>query len=154
MQREVYPWSMKPTRGYRSVALEPIIGMVVWYYKIYQRHGRELPYLCESLNTKERTLFSKWPTWLPWQKIGTDLFFLNGANYFSQNIEAIKLKTTTPPLLRDLSPRHGIPETVISDNGPQYFSHKFADFASSYSFHHITSSPHYPQSNGQAECTV
>jgi len=33
-------------------------------------------------------------------------------------------------------------------------SHKFADFAFSYGFHHITSSPCYPQSNGQAERVV
>ena len=43
---------------------------------------------------------------------------------------------------------------VISDNGPQYSSHKFAEFASSYKFCHITSSPHYLQSNGQAERAV
>ena len=50
--------------------------------------------------------------------------------------------------------RHGIPEMVISDNGPQYSSHRFTEFASSYKFRHITSSPHYPQSNGQAERAV
>jgi len=49
---------------------------------------------------------------------------------------------------------HGIPETIISDNGPQYSSQKFADFASLYNFCHVTSSPHYPQSNGQAERAV
>ena len=50
--------------------------------------------------------------------------------------------------------RFGIPEIVVSDNGPQYSSQEFADFAKAYNFCHTTSSPHYPQSNGQAECTV
>ena len=50
--------------------------------------------------------------------------------------------------------RHGIPEEVRSDNGPQYSSAAFAKFASEYKFSHITSSPLQPQSNGEAERMV
>lgn len=50
--------------------------------------------------------------------------------------------------------RHGIPETVRSDNGSQYLSREFATFASSYGFSHVTSSPRYPQSNRQVERMV
>ena len=50
--------------------------------------------------------------------------------------------------------RHGIPATVISDNGPQYSSAAYAQFASEYGFSHITSSPLYPQGNGEAERAV
>ena len=42
----------------------------------------------------------------------------------------------------------------MSDNGPQYNSVEIKTFASSYGFTHIISSPHYSQSNGQAERTV
>ena len=49
---------------------------------------------------------------------------------------------------------HGIPETVISDNGSQYSSAKFSKFAEEWGFSHVTSSPKYPQSNGEVECTV
>ena len=45
-------------------------------------------------------------------------------------------------------------ETVISNNGPQYASHEFAKFASSYNFKHVTSSLLFLQSNRQAERTV
>ena len=38
-----------------------------------------------------------------------------------------------------------------SDNGPCYTSRKFHDFLEFYKIHHITSSPHYPQSKGFAE---
>ena len=43
------------------------------------------------------------------------------------------------------------PDTLISDNGPCYTSHAFTSVMQSFSVNHITSSPHYPQSNGLAE---
>lgn len=55
---------------------------------------------------------------------------------------------------RAIFARHGIPEIVISDHGPQYASKEYFKFASDYQFEHITSSPHYPQSNGEAERAV
>ena len=51
-------------------------------------------------------------------------------------------------------PRHGIPELLLSDNGPQFLSSVFAKFAEEYSFTHITSSPRYPQSNQEVERAV
>ena len=50
--------------------------------------------------------------------------------------------------------KHRIPEAVVSDNGPQYSSCEFSAFAMAYNFCHTTSSPYYPQSNGQAERAV
>ena len=47
--------------------------------------------------------------------------------------------------------RHGIPEVVLSDNGPQYSSGEFKAFAKDYGFIHVTSSPHYHRANGAAE---
>ncbi|UYV70107.1 K02A2.6-like [Cordylochernes scorpioides] len=49
--------------------------------------------------------------------------------------------------------RHGIPEEVRSDKGPQ-FGLEFKWFAKEYGFHHITSSPRFPQSNGFIESMV
>ena len=45
---------------------------------------------------------------------------------------------------------HGI-HKLIPDNGPQFSSHEFNQFAQQYGFQHISSSPHFPQSNGLAE---
>ena len=42
----------------------------------------------------------------------------------------------------------------MSDSGPQYSSKEMKDFAEKYNFQHITSSPHYSQSNGLAERLV
>ena len=49
---------------------------------------------------------------------------------------------------------HGIPETVSSDNTPQYSCLAYQEFAKEYEFSHVTSSPHFPQSNGEAERAV
>ena len=80
------------------------------------------------------------------------------ADYFSCYLEVIQLRTTTTPsvvsALKSLFSRHDIPETVMSDNGPQFISLEFAEFATRYHFKHITSSPLYLTSNGQAERSV
>ena len=112
---------------------------------------------------KEPLITTPLPDW-PWKTIGTDLFeleikhYLLVVDYFSRFPEVILLKSTTSTAvitaLKSIFSRYGIPEEVRSDNGPQYSSMEFAKFASTYGFNHITSSPLYPQSNGQAERTV
>ena len=49
---------------------------------------------------------------------------------------------------------HGIPNTVFSDNGPQFDSDGFRRFARDWEFSHVTSSPGYAQSNGMVESAV
>ena len=56
--------------------------------------------------------------------------------------------------MKSIFAQHGIPEIVISDNGPQFASKEFAEFAAKWEFSHITSSPRYPKANGMAEQTV
>ena len=50
--------------------------------------------------------------------------------------------------------RYDIPETLISDNGPQYKSIEFLMFMEEYGISRVTSSPRYPMSNGEAERAV
>ena len=79
-------------------------------------------------------------------------------DYFSRYPEVSKLQTTTSQTvintLKEAFARHGIPETLRSDNGPQFASKEFKDFTKEYQFIHTTSSPYYPASNGQAEHMV
>ncbi|CAB4044475.1 sec1 family domain-containing 2, partial [Paramuricea clavata] len=56
--------------------------------------------------------------------------------------------------LRKIFSRYGIPEEVMSDNGPQYALREFQEFAKTREFKHVTSSPRYPRSNGLAEKTA
>ena len=46
---------------------------------------------------------------------------------------------------------YGWPETLVSDNGPCHTSEVFTNLMKEYNVNHITSSPHYLQSNGFAE---
>ena len=79
-------------------------------------------------------------------------------DYYSRYIEIAKLTSTTSKdiinHLKSIFSRHGIPERLISDNGPQYSSREFAEFSRLYGFDHITSSPLYPQANGEVERAV
>lgn len=50
--------------------------------------------------------------------------------------------------LKAMFSRYGIPQTPISDNGPQYTFEEFAKSVSSYRFIHLSSSPYFPQSKG------
>ena len=79
-------------------------------------------------------------------------------DYFSRYIEVIKLSSTTTnsvvAAMKPIFARYRIPDIVISDNGPQYSSQEFKEFAKAYDFKHITSSPYYPQGNGEAEQAV
>ena len=43
--------------------------------------------------------------------------------------------------LKSIFSKHGIPDQVISANGPQYASLEFKEFTKVYKFKHITSSP-------------
>ena len=76
-------------------------------------------------------------------------------DYYSRYIEVAKLPTEssndTINLLKLIFAQHGIPQEVRSDNGPQFSSSVFKKFSEEYSFVHVTNSPRYPASNGEAE---
>ena len=56
--------------------------------------------------------------------------------------------------LKSIFCRHGTPDVVVTDNGPQYASKEFAQFVESYGFTQQTNSPYHPQGNGKAEHPV
>ncbi|CAH8288100.1 unnamed protein product [Schistosoma rodhaini] len=74
--------------------------------------------------------FSKWPEILPIAPPST---------------------TRTIQLLNQIFAQHGLPETIVTDNGSQFTSSQFREFCLQNSINHVRSPPYHPQSNGQAE---
>lgn len=114
----------------------------------------------ERVNVREPLMPTRLPE-RPWQNLGADLFTLKDKNYllvvdyFSRYVEIAQLSPTRSANvivhLKSMFARHGIPEALITDNGPQFACQEMRDFAKDYCFEHVTSSPRYPQSNGEAE---
>lgn len=97
----------------------------------------------------------------PFQKVGADICEVRGSHYivvsdyFSRYLEIGHLTSLSSHAvilkLKNMFAHHGIPETVVSDNARQFDSAEFRDFAATWGFQHVTSSPYHAQSNGQAE---
>ena len=80
------------------------------------------------------------PPTYPFQKVGTDLFKLGNkpylvvVDYYSSYPEIVLLTRQNTKsafvvnALKNIFSRFGVPQTVFSDNGPQYNSQEFADF--------------------------
>ncbi|XP_062504855.1 uncharacterized protein LOC134181605 [Corticium candelabrum] len=124
---------------------------------------------CEECNKypvkqSKETLVSHHVPERPWVKVGVDLFeyrskhYLVISDYQSNFLEMERLyETTSKSVIKSLKQqfaRHGIPEHLFSDNGPQFQSQEFAHFADVWNFQHNTASPGYPKSNGKAENAV
>ncbi|GFO14288.1 Pol polyprotein [Plakobranchus ocellatus] len=115
------------------------------------------------IQQKEPLMTSELPD-RPFQKVAVDICELNretylvSVDYYSRYIDINKLSNITSNTVINKMKmnfsQHGIPETVISDNGRQFTSQEFKTFATAWNFHPITSSPHYPQANGEAERAV
>ena len=114
-------------------------------------------------NQKEPLLPHEVPN-RPWSKLGADIFqfgneqYLLIVDYYSEFFEISKLSDlksiTVITHCKSQFARHGIPDIFMSDNGTQFDSREFRQFADEYGFELKTSSPTYPQSNGMAEKAV
>ncbi|XP_057302771.1 uncharacterized protein K02A2.6-like [Hydractinia symbiolongicarpus] len=101
---------------------------------------------------------------LPWQIVSQDLFEYENKDYlvtvchFSDWIEVDHLPNTlASTVVRHTTAhfsRYGIPEICHTDNGPQFISNEFKNFAKQYGFHHTRSAPYFPKGNERAEAAV
>ena len=105
-------------------------------------------------NSKEPIIAHEIPT-RPRSQVGADLFEINNhiylvmVDYYSGYIEINLLEngTTSKQIIthcKSQFSRHGIPDKLITDNGPQFSSIIFKQFSKVYEFQHQTASLHYP----------
>ena len=101
-----------------------------------------------------------WPS-RPWQRIHVDFagpfnggMFLIVVDAKSKWIEVFPMSTTTASAtiqaLRFLFATHGLPEEIVSDNGPQFVAQEMKEFLKSNGIRQCLSSPYHPASNGEA----
>ena len=97
----------------------------------------------------------------PWTKLATDIFHFEGDSYlvlvdYTSHFPIVcKLKSMTTQHITDhikqIFAKYEWPNTIVLDNRPCYVTETFKELMKEYQVNHITSLPHYPQSNGLAE---
>jgi transposase InsO family protein len=96
--------------------------------------------------------------------VGADICEVKGQNYlavidyYSRYLEKLFLSSLTSEELivkfKSIFALHGIPETLVTDNGRQFISREFQKFSKEWNFQHITCSPYFPQSKRESERAV
>ena len=100
-----------------------------------------------------------------WSRVGIDFFqhkdkhYLLAVDYFSRDVEICQVfkdvnSAQTILQLKRVFSRHGIPDILFTNNGPQFDSREFTAFSTDWQFQHVTSSPRYPKANGEVERAV
>ena len=102
-----------------------------------------------------------WPD-KPWQRVHLDFagpfqgsMFLVAVDAYSKwpEVRAMTSTTVTATLnvLRQWFCAHGIPEQLVTDNGPQFTADAFKHFTEMNGIRHTRCAPYHPASNGLAE---
>lgn len=105
----------------------------------------------------------RWPVRV-WQRIHLDFaekdrqYYLVIVDSHSKWLEVFHMTSTTSSrtieVLRNLFAAYGLPEEVVSDNGPQFVSAEFKQFLDKNGVKQTLVPPYHPASNGAAERSV
>ncbi|XP_064482971.1 uncharacterized protein K02A2.6-like [Ornithodoros turicata] len=97
----------------------------------------------------------------PWFRLHADFAELHGKHYliiidaFSKWPEVVPMAATTATktmdAMKDIFVQHGLPQVLVTDNGPPFTSQQFTTFLAELGVHHVRTPPYHPKSNGQAE---
>ena len=73
---------------------------------------------------------------------------------YSRYVEIQVMKPTTDKVIASLKRMfltHGLPISIVTDNGPQFISDEFRKFMENESIQHRITTPLWPQANGEIE---
>ncbi|XP_054257498.1 uncharacterized protein K02A2.6-like [Macrosteles quadrilineatus] len=125
-------------------------------------------YICQcTRNAAPKVPLQQWPrVYGRWQRVHIDFAedtnsrqqMLVLVDSFSKWIEVFVMKSTsslkTIERLRSLFASYGLPDTLVSDNGPSFTSFEFKEFLKKNGVRFVLSPPYHPASNGAAERCV
>ena len=106
----------------------------------------------------------EWPS-RPWSRIHIDYagpfmgkMFLLVIDAYSKWLDVHLVNTSnaagTIAKLRETFSTHGLPEVIVSDNGPAFTRAEFKMFCQRNDIRHLTSAPYHPSTNGLVERAV
>ena len=99
----------------------------------------------------------------PWSELAVDFLgplpsgehIMVVIDYYSRFFEIAYMKSITAEKtvkeLENMFLIHGLPNSIKSDNGPQFISQVFADFCNQNGIKHMRVIPRWPQANGEVE---
>ena len=138
----------------------------VWWPKLdeeIEQTARDCSTCQQSQNCPVQVPMHPWQ-WSskPWDRVHVDHFgpfrghiFLILVDSYSKWVEVAPVSSTssvaTIAKLRTWFATHGLPATLVSDNGTGFVSEEFEGFLKKNGIHHITSPAYHPASNGLAE---
>ena len=100
----------------------------------------------------------QWPT-RPWSRVHVDfagpiknnMYLVVHSKWIDVQVMSSIAAPATIQRLRHIFSQVGLPEQIISDNGPTFTSTVFKDFLQKNGVKHVTSAPYHPASNRLAE---
>lgn len=142
-------------------------------YCYWPKIDMDIENLCKNCNicTKiqdnpQKAILQPWPqTNKPWSRLHVDFLgpifnekYIIITDSHTKWLEIFKMRNTSAKVvincLRSLFARFGLPDTLVSDNGPPFSSIELSDYLKCNGIKHLFSPPYHAQSNGAAENCV
>lgn len=152
-----------------STRMKGLARSYVWWPKIDEDIEMQIK-TCETCQIHQKAPAQaplhpwEWPD-KPWRRLHIDYagpflgkMFLVIIDAHSKWIDVYPSNTSTASVtiekLRHSFSTHGLPETIVSDNGTAFLSSEFQGFMKANGISHVTTAPYHPASNGLAERAV
>ena len=153
----------------RMVRMKAVAHSHVWWAGL-DKEIEELVQACQSCQAmKNAPPVAPLQPWLwplkPWKQIHADFaslfkgkMFLLVMDTHSKWPEIVEMSSTTATKtvkeLRRMFAAYGLPEQLVTNNGPQFTAEEFAVFLKRNGIKHIKVGPYHPSSNGAVERLV
>ena len=152
-----------------NTRMKTLARSYVWWPGINQESEEKVKACSSCQRTRHNPVSVPLHPWefpkQPWERLHADYagpyegtMFLIVIDAYSKWLEVISVTAATSSVtidhLRRMFATHGLPKTLVTDNGTQFTSIEFESFMKKNGICHIQLSPYHPSSNGLAERAV